>query len=423
MNVLQFFYDPVLRAPTIGSMLMCLAAALVGVVVFVRKRSLLGEALSHATYPGVTFAIIIASLFSVDRALPLLILLSAAFSALVGFLLIEFLEKKMRVSSDAALCFVLALFFGTGITVASYTQNSFSHLYQQIQGYLYGQAATMTDRYIVLYALFALIVIGVLTLFYKEIVLASFDRTFAKASGISTRLVEALFFTLVIFAVVIGIRSVGVILMSAMLIAPASAARQFTNRLPRLFVLAALFGVGSAFLGTYFSVQYHLPTGPSIVLFAGTIACYALLFAPKRGLILRYYRASQFRAQQGRENLLKLMWRNAQVPLSTPHEVVSRKLARTLNKEGYIEKRGSDYILTPSGVKRGGQIVRLHRLWELYLVNNLGLGTERVHASAEEMEHILTPELEQKLTRLLDNPKHDPHAQPIPSREEVMPYG
>ncbi len=435
MNFWECFTDPVVRAPMIGSMLMCLVAALVGVIVFVRKRSLLGEALSHSTYPGVTGAILFAGLFSLDDSLSILILLGATLLAFAGYFCIDFLERRLKVTDDAALCLVLALFFGLGVTIASYVQNVYSPFYRQIQGYLYGQAATMTDLHVLIYGVLALFVISVIFFFYKEILALAFDRSFCQASGMAVTLVRALFTCLIVSAVVIGIRSVGVILMSAMLIAPATAARQFTHRLSRMFILSALFGLFSGCMGTYLSLLFPgIPTGPVIVLVAGTIALYALLFAPERGLFMRYWRVARFRSLRMQENLLKLMWHlSYKGETSLPFQTIAQGhglskvrliiLLFQLRLAGWLKRGDAHYLLTPEGIKRGGRIVRLHRLWEVYLVNALGLGVERVHKSAEEMEHILTPELERQLTQLLDDPQKDPHQQPIPSQKEVMSHG
>lgn len=438
MKFLDFFTDPILRAPTLGCMLMCFASGLVGVLLFVRRRSLLGEALSHASYPGVAGAVILTGLFALEEWAPFIILGSALLFAIAGFGIVGWLQRKRGVSSDAALCFVLALFFGMGITLASFAQASHTHLFRQVQAYLYGQAATMVDRHIMIYAFFCLLVIVMIIAFYKEILAVSFDVQFSKTSGISTSLVDSLVCLLTAGAVVIGIRSVGVILMSAMLIAPALAARQFTNSLARLFVLAGLFGLLSGFMGNYLSVQISelfpqkisLPTGPMIVLSAGLLAIYALLFAPGKGLLIRYWRAARFRQGRVIENMLKTIWR---ISLEGKRTVCFGDIA---NSQGFssfyvhllvlklrwkklLLKSGESYQMTAKGLKKGGRIVRLHRLWEAYLVNALGLGVERVHKSAEEMEHILTPELEAKLTKLLDDPKQDPHNQPIPSCDEV----
>jgi manganese/zinc/iron transport system permease protein len=443
-SLLSFFTDPVLRAPTIGCMLMCLAASLMGVIVFLRKQSLIGEALSHAAYPGVILGVLVSGYLSINESdelqLSFLTLTGAFLTALLGFWVIQYLEKRMRVSSDAALCFVLSTFFGVGLTLASEVQFSFTTLYKQVLTYLYGQAATMTDMHIAIYGLLALVVILFILLLYKELQVMSFDREYAKSLGICVTFIDFFLFILVTLSVIIGIRSVGVVLMSAMLIAPAVAARQFTHHLSLMFILAALFGISSGFLGNYFSVQLTelfahsypaariiLPTGPMIVLVAAAICTGALLFAPKRGLLVRLFRIARFRYTCICENILKTMWRiGPQEAINlqqiATYQAISRfylkLLLQRMRQKGWIKHKKDLYYLTTKGQTRAANIVRLHRLWELYLANYLGVGGERVHRNAEEMEHILTPKLERELTSLLQDPKADPHDQPIPARAE-----
>ena len=231
---LLYFVDPILRGPTIGSMLMCLAAGLVGAVVFLRKQSLLGEALSHAAYPGVIIGVMVAGAFSLDASnhtlLASLIMAGAFVTALLGMLSIFCLVNFLKVKNDVALCFVLSTFFGIGLTLASQVQFTYSSLYQQIQVYLYGQAATMSDIHIKIYAFLALSIIIAAITFLKELEIIIFDRDYAESLGIRVRFVDGLFLILIVLAVVIGIRSVGVVLMSAMLIAPAAAARSDHRR-------------------------------------------------------------------------------------------------------------------------------------------------------------------------------------------------
>lgn len=442
-SLFSFFYDPILRAPTLGCMFMCLAASLMGVIVFLRKQSLIGEALSHASYPGVILGILVAGMLSLQEGdeipLSVLALVGAFLTSLLGLWSIQFLEKKMRVPSDAALCFVLSTFFGVGITMTSEVQFSYTSLYKQTLTYLYGQAATMTDIHIAIYGILALVVIVMILLFYKELQAMTFDRQYAKSLGISVRPIELLLFILVVFAVIIGIRSVGVVLMSAMLIAPAVAARQFTNRFSILLILAAFFGMLSGFLGNYFSVEITeslsvtypsarivLPTGPMIVLVATVICTAALLFAPERGMLIRLWRIARFRDTCICENILKEMWRidpkgsvnmDEVVKYQTISPLYLKFLLHRMVHSGWIVRQSKDhYCLTNDGQYRAANIVRLHRLWEVYLANYLGMGRERVHRNAEEMEHILTPELERELTLLLQDPKYDPHHQPIPAR-------
>lgn len=429
---MEYFTDPVLRAPTIGCMLMCLSAALVGVITFLRKQSLLGESLSHAAYPGVIIGAFVAGITALtgDAAIVLSMMIGASLTALIGLWAIKLLEERFSIRSDSALCFVLSAFFGIGLTLASRMQFRFSALYKQSLTYLYGQAATMTDIHILIYGLFALLIIVILLLLYKELKVITFDRDFAISLGIQTHWIDTTLFVLIVLAVVIGIRSVGVVLMSAMLIAPAAAARQYTHRLSIMLILSGTFGLVSGYFGNVLSVQatrhfdIGLPTGPMIVLVATAICLFSLLLAPERGLLMRYSRAVRFRYRCLCENILKAIWR-----ISPCGEVPFEQIAacQTLNRFSlkivlrYLKMMGwlthptkTTYQLTKAGCDRAAHIVRLHRLWEVYLADYLGVGAERVHANAEEIEHILTPEIEKELIILLKNPQKDPHQQPIP---------
>lgn len=426
-------------------MLMCLVAALTGVIVFLRKQSLLGESLSHAAYPGVIIGVLTAAFFDIDDQndvlISIFIIAGAFLSALAGLWCIHFLERKWKVSSDAALCFILSSFFGIGLTLASRIQFTHTYLYKQSLSYLYGQAATMTDWHVVVYGVLSVLIITMILLLYKELHVISLDRGYAKSLGIPVKVIDTLTFIVIVLAVVIGIRSVGVVLMSAMLIATPAAARQYTHRLNRMLVLAAIFGLASGFFGNYLSIEagqflaekypqsrLNLPTGPMIVMVAAAICVFSLLFAPERGLLLRLIRIVHFRYKCLSENILKNMWRfdrHVTFEQMTKYQSVSKIylhwIVRCLIYNGWVIKTASNsYQLTHDGFQRAGRIVRLHRLWEVYLADYLGVGVEKVHHSAEEMEHIITPEIEQELTRLLNDPKRDPHHQPIPSIEDTI---
>jgi manganese/zinc/iron transport system permease protein len=421
-------------------MLMCLSAALIGVIAYLRKESLLGEALSHASYPGVILGALFAAVW-IDSDINLIwtsifSIVGAFISALLGHYVIYFLETRWKIHADSALCFVLSIFFGIGILMASMIQFTHSALYKQSLSYLYGQAATMDDRHIILYGILSLLVAAMIFLFYKELKVLTFDRDYAYSLGLRVRLIDTIVLIFLSLSIVVGIRSVGVVLMSAMLIAPAAAARQYTHRLSYMLILAGVFGLISGLLGNVISSEFtshlalkypterlSLPTGPMIVLVATLICVFSLLFAPERGLCTRVARIAYFRSRCLRENLLKTMWRHGKENSYTLNELrqyqpVSKiylwLILVSLNYQGWVEHIEQGFRLTPDGIHRAAHILRLHRLWEVYLCDYLGVGAERVHKSAEEMEHIITPELEKELTVLLKDPKIDPHHQPIP---------
>ena len=440
MSILEFFTDSLLRAPMIGSILMCMGAALVGVFLFLRKESLLGEALSHGAYPGVVLSALVASFFfrSPGADGGALTLLGAFLSALLGLKLIGWLKRRLKMHSDAALCLILSLFFGFGVLIASRLQVTHPLWYRSIHTYLYGQAATMVDKHIVLYALLITVIVLVILALFRPLQWIHFDRDYSKSVGARVAFVESVIEILLILSIVIGMRSVGIVLLSGMLIAPAVAARPWTHRLSRLLFLAAIVGGVSGFLGNYLSVtlplylgkpHLALPTGPMILLIAVSFSMLSLFFAPGAGVISRYYRYLQFRNRCVLENFLKRLWREGEGSVFTRDElkklcpcsmIQKRMLFRKMRRQGWLQReRRWEYRLSSDGFHRGGRIVRLHRLWEVYLVDYLGQHKDQVHRSAEQMEHILSPTLERELTKLLKNPKHDPHAQPIPREHRV----
>ncbi len=400
INPVDFFTDPILRPSTVGSMLMCLASAFVGVIVFLRKRSLIGETLSHASFPGV----VLGSLFFS----PLFIMGGAFLFAFLGLKLLNLLESRLKVKADSALCFILASFFGLGILIASYIQQQNPLGYKQALVFIYGQAATMTNTHIHIYGYFSLLILGFIIYFYRYLEVVSFDPLFAETVGIRSKKLDQMVYFLIVLAIVVGIRSVGVVLMAGMLIGPAVAARPWTNRLSHHFLIAGIFGVLSGFLGNYFSVviphnQYSLPTGPMILLTSSVFCFLSLLLAPQNGLLIRYLRMRRFRFQCAVENALKSLWKG--------EDNLPDTLIQKLQKKNFIDE---DNHLTPLGKQTAEKIIRLHRLWEVYLVDYMGQKVEKVHRTAEELEHLFSPELERQLTELLRNPRQDPHKQPIP---------
>ena len=418
--------------------MICLVAGLMGTFAFLKKRSLLGEALSHAAYPGVVVGIGVCAIF--ETALPsqsLLFAIGGAFLfSLLGLWMLAWLEKKGKVPGDAALCFMLASFFGLGVLAFSYLQSAYPLFAKHVQLYLYGQSATMTDFHAMIYAALAALVILFLIFFYRPLQALYFDRNFSVSAAVGPKWLSSIAFILLVLSIVIGIRSVGVILMSGMFIAPAIAARQWSERLSVILCLSALFGIFSGFLGNILSVEVStrlsiffpekrlsLPTGPMIILVGSSFALLSLLFSPKRGVVARFVRIIQFRLRSAEENILKAIWKRGETSFSECRKTIHLLrpvlfyLFWQMRRHGWIVWACRRYLLTPDGTRRAARIVRLHRLWEVYLTD-LGWPEDQVHRTAEEMEHILTPELENRLSKQLNFPRFDPHEQPIPERND-----
>lgn len=436
---MSLWFDAALRGPIIGSFLMCVCAAVAGVLVFLRKQTLIGETLSHATYPGIVLGGFVCAFFD-GMFSPLIILGGAFLFSLFGYYLLRILEEKGGVDPDNALCFILAFSLGVGVLLASQLQAESPLWYRRVQSYLYGQAVTLTDVHIYIYAILTSALFTFVIVRFREIELASFDRVFAQTIGVQIRAVDAALMVLLSISIVIGIRCVGVILMSGMLIAPAIVARQLSRSFSTMIYIAACVGGCSAALGTIVAFHFStllssgakssLPPGPVILLIASVWSVVAVLLAPSRGLFFRFYRSVTFHFQCQSENLLKSIWKEAGSGVATLKIVVSHQalpklvlkvLFWKLNRDGWILIDGLGGVsLTGDGKRKAEHIVRLHRLWEVYLVNYLGVSAKRVHRSAEEIEHILTPELERELLGFVGTSTHDPHKSPIPGQGGVL---
>lgn len=307
--MIKYFTDPVLAAPTIGSMLMCVIAAFVGTFSVLKRQSLVAEALSHASYPGVICSLLLGKVFfdpSDEWHMIYIPLVGAAISSLLGMYCIQKLTTKYKVASDSALCFVLASFFGFALVVLSGVQSSYPTLYRELQSYLFGQAATQTSSHVFLYGGLAVVALGLCFCFYRPIKAVIFDPEFAKAVGIDVRKVEVVLLTVTVLAVVVGIRSLGVVLMSAMFIFPAVTSRLWTARLEVVLLLATIFGLVSGFFGVYLSHEMSqiisdsgdyisFPTGPMIVLSGAMLFIGSSIVSPQKGLLFRGIRRFLFR--------------------------------------------------------------------------------------------------------------------------------
>ena len=436
---LDFFVDPILAAPMWATMLMCLITSVMGVLMVVQKRALLGEAISHTTYLGIAVMIYAsADLMNPSSTwFPFLVMIGALASALMGVRLIFFMEKKQKVSADSALCFVLSTFLGLGVLMASRLQLTHPVWSQKIQMFLYGQAATITMSHVWIYAVLTVLIVTVLYCIYPRLLVVFFDRQFAKTADINTHLIHWVVEILLVCAIVVGIRSVGVLMMSGMLIAPAAAAKAVGRHFSHVIAIAGFFGVVSGVIGNVVSVvlsqnlqeslanfRVTFPTGPMILISSVFLSLILSVFGKRKGYFWRLLRRNKFRISCTSENILKALLKQEKAmtfwEIKNMLVISSRVLIRSLFPlilDRFLVVKQGKFSLNTRGELRAKRIVRLHRLWEVYLFNELGVHAGDVHRSAEEMEHILTPEIERQLIQLLGNPEKDPHDQIIPLRE------
>ena len=293
LNILNHF-DYTLVVVTIGAALLGAVSGSLGTYAVLRRQSLLGDAISHAALPGIAIAFLLTG----SKA-PLILVLGAAIAGWLGTLLIMSVVRLTRIKYDSALGIVLSTFFGFGLVLHTLIQRTGNANQAGLDTFLFGQAATILTRDILTIGVLGGIAIVITFIFWKELKLLVFDEGFAASLGFPIRALDILLTSLLVIAIVLGLQAVGAVLMSAMLVAPAVAARQWTDKFSVMMFLAACFGALAGVSGTIISsTASRIPTGPTIVLCATVVVGFSIAFASNRGLLW-----DRLRQQRNRRNL------------------------------------------------------------------------------------------------------------------------
>jgi manganese/zinc/iron transport system permease protein len=284
-SIISLFSDYTFQTVALGSALLGLISGVLGSFAVLRRQSLLGDGVSHAALPGVVMAFVLSGSKNTE-----VLLIGALISGLLATLFIVSIVRHTRVKFDSALALVMSVFFGLGLVLLTYVQKIPNSNQAGLKRFIFGQASTLLQRDIILMVICGIILLTLVLLFWKEFKLFTFDSDFAQSIGFSPKKLNLLLSFMIVLAIIIGLQTVGVILMSAMLITPAVAARQWTNKLWVMVMLSALFGAASGIAGTAASsLVPKLPTGPAIVVCVSAIVIISVLFAPGRGVLHRIY--------------------------------------------------------------------------------------------------------------------------------------
>jgi len=418
------FSDPNVRFVAFGTMLLGAAAAIVGCFAFLRKQALVGDAIAHSILPGVCLAFIISGTKN-----PIYLLIGATISGWISLLMVNYISNHSKLKSDTSIGIVLSVFFGFGILLLTAIQHSGNASQAGLDKFLFGKAASLTSDDVTIFGSVAIALIFVVFLFYKEFKLISFNSDFARSIGLPVNFLEFVLSSLTVLAIAVGIQAVGVVLMAALLITPATAARFWTHQLWKMILIATILGAFSALLGTYISYLYpSMPTGPWIVVCLSFIALSSIFFAPKNGILPQLKRQQSNRLKIRNENILKLFFHLSEESedyhqgfdfstLLESRDFYPQELTKGLaylKSKNQIRILNNKWHLTKLGLIEAKRIVRLHRLWEMYLNKKLKLAPDHVHNDAEAIEHIITPEVERLLEKELNYPTKDPHQSNIP---------
>lgn len=405
------FKDPNVVYVVAGIIFINSSSALVGTFAYLRKRSLLADAVSHALLPGIC----IGFLFAGEKNMPALIT-GAFITGWISIYLVDLIVRKSRIKQDAAIAMVISFFFAIGIVLLTYIQKHGNGNHAGLDHFLFGQAAAISKYDVMLFAIVFVVILFAVVLLYKNLVILSFNPDFAQSVGIPVRFIEFFLTSLTVLAIAIGIQALGVILISALIITPAATARMWTHHLKKMILIAILISVFSGIAGSFVSyTRAQMPTGPWVVVILSLITFVSVVLAPK-GLLRKFIVRRRNENKINDENILKTIFelkgftQTEKNPVFSTIELTEKRLfdtkkldagLRRLIRRDLIAQKGDQFELTASGKKEAARIIKLHRLWEQYLLKRTRIDTDHVHSGAEAIEHIITAEIEKELEKEL----------------------
>lgn len=305
MQWLSIFHDYTFQNVVIGAALLGLISGPLGSFAVLRRQSLLGDATSHAALPGVCLGFIIAG----SRQMGSIIVGAMVTGALAALLMLA-LTRMSRLKTDASIGICLSIFFAIGVVLLTYIQGSNNASQAGLESFLFGQAAATLRSDLWLMGGITLFSLTLLSVLWKQAKLVTFDPEFAHTLGLPVSLIEVLLTTMVTLAVVVGLQMVGVVLMAAMIVAPAVAARQWSRHLGAMVFIAAGVGVVSGVSGASISaLSRGLATGPLIILSASIIVLFSLAIAPQRGLLWGLLQHLSQQSQLRRRQILYTLYK------------------------------------------------------------------------------------------------------------------
>jgi ABC-type Mn2+/Zn2+ transport system permease subunit/Mn-dependent DtxR family transcriptional regulator len=400
----------------IASGMVGIICGILGCFIVLRNMSLIGDALAHSILPGVVFAFILIGYHAVG------FFIGAVLAGLATAVGITWIQHNAKTKNDAAIGIMFTAMFSIGVMGISWISRS-EGVHLDLKDFLFGNVLGVADTDLYLTAFVLVYVVLSVLVFYRYLFASTFQAIIAQTMGIPVQLVHYFLMLLLSFAVVASLQMVGVILVVAMLITPASAALLLSSRLKRVILLSATIGFSSAIAGLLIAIYLDTTPGPAMAVTATLVYLLAVFFAPEKGILWRALRRQRQRRRVFLEDCLKKAFN-----LHERHTLTFDALAEELGwgrlelrrRLKFLTGRGlfrADKLeLTEKGLEAAQRLVRAHRLWETYLADKIGLSTDQIHDEAERYEHLLPDHLLDEVDEALGFPTLDPHGEPIPAR-------
>lgn len=414
-------FSPWALRAIIASSLVGITCGVLGVFIVLRNMSLLGDALSHSVLPGIVISFIF---FGYN---PLGFFMGAMAAGLVSTALITWIQQNAKTRNDAAIGIVFTVMFSLGIMGISWLNNK-ENVHLDLKDFLFGNVLAVTPSDLIMAAIVSVYSITTIIVFYRYFFATTFQPVVAQVMGISVQATHYLLMFMLSFTVVSAMRTVGVILVVAMLITPAATALLYYNQLKKVLFLSGLLGMTASVFGFVLAIFIDTNPGPMMVISAGLMYGLSVFFAPEKGLVRKWLDRKKQGNKVIREDILKWMLKNefhqagdfqkTAIHLGLPEGELKRHLHQ-LEKSGMVTYENGLPHLSVKGQESGQNIVRAHRLWETFQVSTMGLKEEQIHSEAERLEHTLTPDILDEVEEKLGFPKTDPHGSPIPPRRTI----
>ncbi len=401
----------------LASSMVGLMCGVLGCFIVLRNMALIGDALAHAILPGVVVAFMLVGYSTIG------FFAGSVIAGLVAAVGITWIQHNVKTKNDAAIGIVFTTMFALGVIGISGVSREGVHL--DLKDFLFGTVMGVSNEDLYLTAAVTVYVLVSIAVFYRYLFATTFQEVVAQTMGISVKMMHYFLMLMLSFAVVASLGTVGVILVVAMLITPASTALLLSDRLQYVLVIAGVVGLLSAIIGLLGAIIVEAPPGPAMAVVATMFYLTAVFFSPKKGLVFKYFQKRKLQNKIHVEDILKeglklegrgeFTFIKVKGKLGLSKAKLSKYL-KQMNTQELLNHKNNQISLTQRGKDEALRLVRAHRLWETYLVNQIGLSAEQIHEDAEKYEHLLSEEILDEVDATLGFPKKDPHGSPIPSK-------
>lgn len=401
----------------LASSMVGLMCGVLGCFIVLRNMALIGDALAHAILPGVVVAFIIVGYSTIG------FFVGSVIAGLFTAAGITWIQHNVKTKNDAAIGIVFTAMFALGVIGISGVSREGVHL--DLKDFLFGNVLGVSNEDLYLTAAVTLYVLVSIKVFYRYLFATTFQEVVAQTMGISVKMIHYFLMLMLSFAVVASLGTVGVILVVAMLITPASTALLLSDRLQNVLIIAGIIGLLSAIIGLIVAIIFEAPPGPVMAVIATLLYLIAVFFSPKKGLVFKFFQKRKLQRKIHIEDILKeglklekqgkFTFPKLKNKLGLSKSKLTNYLQQ-LSSQQFLSHKGNQISLSQKGKDEALRLVRAHRLWETYLVNQIGLSAEQIHEDAEKYEHLLSEEILDEVDATLGFPTEDPHGSPIPSK-------